>query len=186
MPGVPMEPGEVAALIQMTLAPVVMISAVGLIALVVQNRHAVVLERTYRINIRRLELAEALRERDATGFPGREEWLRGQQQIHEALLGRWLARGTYTRNSLVAASLGVVLFGLTSFDLVINALFAMTGAWELVTVALFLLGIVAFVICFGFMLVDVYQGLQITRLETRLVNRLIEEIWETSEGERAA
>jgi len=61
-----MEPGQVSALIQTTLVPVVMISAVGLVALVVQNRHAVVLERTYRINARRLELLEELRE-DARG-----------------------------------------------------------------------------------------------------------------------
>jgi len=61
-----MEPGQVSALIQTTLVPVVMISAVGLVALVVQNRHAVVLERAYRINARWLELLEELRE-DARG-----------------------------------------------------------------------------------------------------------------------
>ena len=175
MPAVPVEPGQVAALIQTTLVPVVMISAVGLVALVVQNRHAVVLERAYRINARRLELAEELREISDPSSK-RVEWLQGQWEIQDALLGRWLDRGTYTRNALVGAFLGVLLFGLTSFDLVVTTLLGLRGAWEVVAIVLFLGGILAFVTCFAFVLVDVYQGLQITRFETALVNRLVEEL----------
>ena len=177
MPTFPVEPGQVAALIQTTLVPVVMISAVGLVALVVQNRHAVVLERAYRINARRLELAEELREISDPSSK-RVEWLHGQWEIQDALLGRWLDRGTYTRNALVGAFLGVLLFGLTSFDLVVATLLGIRGGWEIVGIILFLAGILAFVTCFAFVLVDVYQGLQITRFETSLVNRLVEELRE--------
>jgi hypothetical protein len=178
-----MEPSQVASLIQTTLVPVIMISAVGLVALVVQNRHAVVLERTFRINARRLELWEELRELDATSPTARVRWLRGQLDIQEHLLGRWLSRGTYTRNALVGAFLGVTLFGLTSFDLVINVLLGLSGAWAQLTVALFLAGIVSFISCFIYALLDVYQGLWITRMDTRMVNDLMLQLGR-GEGER--
>lgn len=169
----PMESSQVAALIQMTLVPVIMISAVGLVALVVQNRHAVVLERTFRINARRLDLWEELRELETTPSTARERWLRGQLDIQEHLLGLWLRRGTYTRNALVGAFLGVTLFGLTSLDLVINVLMGLSGPFAQLTVAFFLAGIVAFISCFLYALMDVYQGLWITRVDTKLVNDLI-------------
>jgi hypothetical protein len=183
VPAIPAEPSQVATLIQMTLVPVVMISAVGLVALVVQNRHAVVLERAYRINTRRLELLEELREMDDLSSK-RAAWLQGQREIQEALLGRWLDRGTYTRNALVGAFLGVLLFGLTSFYLVVTTLLGASGAWESIGIVLFLAGILAFVACFAFVLVDVYRGLQITRFETSLVDQLMEDLRLGSAEER--
>lgn len=183
MPGVPAEPGQVASLIQMTLVPVVMISAVGLITLVVQNRHAVVLDRTFRINSRRLELTHEIHELEGTQSH-KVARLKAQLEVQDALLRRWLARGTYTRNALVSAFLGVLLFGVTSFGLVTSALFGLIGSWETVEVVLFLAGILAFIACFVFALIDVYQGLWITRFETGLVNDLIDRIHER--GERVA
>ncbi len=175
---IPLEPGEVAALIQTTLIPVIMISAVGLIALVMQNRHAVVLERTYRINLRRLELTEELHEVGEAMPPARTRWLEGQLEMQNALLDRWLRRGTYTRNSLICAFLGVSLFGATCLSLVFNVLFRLTGGYSALTVALFIAGIIAFLFCFLFALIDVYQGLQITRFDTAMANRLMAEMRE--------
>jgi len=186
VPAVPFEPSQVAALIQTTLVPVIMISAVGLVALVVQNRHALVLERTYRINLRRLDLWEALQQLEDSENPARVRWLRTQFEIQEALLDRWLQRGIFTRNSLVFAFLGVFFFGLTVLDLVINVLMGLTGNWDLVTVGFYIAGIVAFLLCFTFALLDVYQGMWITRTETALVSRLLEEHRVPEGRERAA
>ncbi len=181
---IPLEPGQVAALIQTTLVPVIMISAVGLIALVMQNRHAVVLDRTYRINFRRMELTEELHEVGESMPAGRLRWVQGQLEIQNALLDRWLQRGVYTRNSLVFAFLGVSLFGATSLSLVFNVLFELTGGYSALTVALFIAGIVAFMACFLFALIDVYQGLQITRFDTRMASHLMEELREVAPGDQ--
>ncbi len=186
MLGVPLEPGQVASLIQTTLVPVIMISAVGLIALVVQNRHMVVLERTFRVNARRLQLWEQLRELKADTHPLRYEWLRGQYEIQDALLSRWLQRGVFTRNALVGAFLGVFLFGLTSLDLVLDVLLGLRGNWDLVAVGFFIAGILSFLVCFGFVLVDVYQALQITRYENSLVSDLMEKLERADTERRAA
>ncbi len=180
---IPLESTEVAVLIQTTLVPVIMISAVGLIALVMQNRYAVVLERTYRINLRRLELTEELHEVGRAVPPPRIRWLEGQLEMQDALLGRWLIRGVYTRNSLIFAFLGVFLFGLTSLSLVFNVLFGLSGGYNALTVALFIGGIVAFLFCFLFALIDVYQGLQITRVDTRMASLLMAELREMERGE---
>ena len=173
-----LEPGQVSALIETTLVPVIMISAVGLIALVMQNRHSVVLDRTYRINVRRMELWEELHEVGESMPPTRVRWLQGQLDIQNALLDRWLRRGIYTRNSLVFAFLGVFLFGLTSLSLVFNVVLRLTGGYAGLTVALFIVGILAFLTCFLFALIDVYQALQITRFDTKLTNQLIAELRE--------
>ncbi len=180
------EPSQVAGLIQTTLVPVIMISAVGLVALVVQNRHAVVLDRTLRINSRRLELLEELKEAEGTTPSPRVVWLRGELQIQEALLGSWLKRGTYTRDALVGAFLGVFLFGLTSLSLVLGVLLGLAGGYGALTLGFFIAGIISFLSCFLFALVDVYQGLQITRLNTRLVNQLMSELIHTEGGEPRA
>jgi hypothetical protein len=180
---VPLEPAQVAALIQTTLVPVIMISAVGLIALVMQNRYSVVLERTYRINLRRLELTEELHEVGRAVPPARIRWLEGQLEMQDALLDRWLRRGVYTRNSLIFAFLGVSLFGFTSLSLVFNVLFGLVGGYNALTVALFIGGIVAFLFCFLFALIDVYQGLQITRFDTRMAGRLMAELREAEPQE---
>lgn len=184
---IPLEPGQVAALIQTTLIPVIMISAVGLIALVMQNRYAVVLDRTNRINLRRMELTEELHEVGEACPPSRIRWLEGQLEIQNTVLNRWLARGVYTRNSLIFAFLGVFLFGLTSISLVFNVLFRLTGGYAALTIALFIAGMVSFLFCFLFALIDVYQGLQITRSETGMADRLMAELrrMEPGEGGRA-
>ncbi len=186
MSAIALEPGAVASLIQTTLIPVVLISAVGLIALVMQNRHAVVLDRTFRANARRLELVEELHEVGGSMPAARRCWLEGQLAMQNALLDRWLRRGFYTRNSLVFAFLGVSLFGATCLSIVFNVLLQLTGGYVALTIALFIAGIVSFLFCFVFALFDVYQGLQITRFDTEMSDQLIRELREAGPAEPGA
>jgi len=184
MAAISLEPAQVAALIQTTLVPVIMISAVGLIALVMQNRHAVVLERSYRINLRRMELTEELAEVGHELPLARRRWLEGQLEMQNALLNRWLSRGIYTRNSLIFAFLGVLLFGLTSLSLVFTVLLGLKGGYNILTLALFIGGVISFLFCFLFALIDVYQALQITRFDTSMAERLMAELRREEPAER--
>ncbi len=165
---IPETTAQVAALIQMTLVPVIMISAVGLICLVVQNRHGLVVDRIYRLNRERLRLRDQMAEsRDEARAADLGRQLAQVSQMSHL----WLQRGSNTRNALGAAFLGILLFGLTSLWLVLGALLGAPGPWHAFAVVLFVAGIGAFLASFAFVLVDLQQSLTLSRLDTEYVDR---------------
>lgn len=170
---IPQTGAEIAALIQMALVPVIMINAIGLICLVIQNRHAAVVDRIYRLNRERVRLHDIAGDRP--GDARRQAGLARQIAELSEMTHLWVRRGHYTRNALAAAFLGITLFGLTSLWLVGAALLGSASSLNFVGVALFVTGMLSFLAAFWFILNDLLQSLSLSRLDTERTDRYLAE-----------
>lgn len=159
-----MELPQVTQLIQATLVPVIMISAEGLVSLVVQQRYGRLIDRLRALNYERLRLRESMAQpAQATSH------VRRRMAEDEVLVRLLLRRARLAQKALFAAFLGMALFVATSLSLIIETLLSAHGAPTVLPLVLFTAGLCAFLAGFAYILLEVLQSLQASRREFAIV-----------------
>ena len=149
---------SIVQIIQLMLAPGLMISACGLLLLGMNNKYSLIVNRIRLLNEER---RKALHKLDDKEFSF-------QENIRFESITKQLERLTYrvglVRNAVLSYTIAVALFVLTSLLIGVGYLFDITRMNSFITV-LFLLGMVSVLIGVLFAAYETYKGYEIVKYE---------------------
>jgi hypothetical protein len=149
---------SIVQIIQLMLAPGLMISACGLLLLGMNNKYSLIVNRIRLLNEER---RRALHKLDDKEFSF-------QENIRFESITKQLERLTYrvglVRNAVLSYTIAVALFVLTSLLIGVGYLFDITRMNSFITV-LFLLGMVSVLVGVLFAAYETYKGYEIVKYE---------------------
>lgn len=149
---------SIVQIIQLMLAPGIMISACGLLLLGMNNKYSLVVNRIRTLNEERRRALHKLGEHE----------LSLQENVRFESITKQLERLTYrvglVRNAVLSYTIAVALFVLTSLLIGIGYLFDITRMNSFITV-LFLLGMVSVLFGVLFAAYETYKGYEIVKYE---------------------
>jgi hypothetical protein len=149
---------SIVQIIQLMLAPGIMISACGLLLLGMNNKYSLVVNRIRTLNEERRRALHKLGENE----------LSLQENVRFESITKQLERLTYrvglVRNAVLSYTIAVALFVLTSLLIGIGYLFDITRMNSFITV-LFLLGMVSVLVGVLFAAYETYKGYAIVKYE---------------------
>ena len=149
---------SIVQIIQLMLAPGLMISACGLLLLGMNNKYSLIVNRIRLLNEER---RKALHKLDDKEFSF-------QENIRFESITKQLERLTYrvglVRNAVLSYTIAVALFVLTSLLIGVGYLFDITRMNSFITV-LFLLGMVSVLVGVLFAAYETYKGYEIVKYE---------------------
>ncbi|MCU0406703.1 MAG: DUF2721 domain-containing protein [Ignavibacteriaceae bacterium] len=149
---------SIVQIIQLMLAPGIMISACGLLLLGMNNKYSLVVNRIRTLNEERRRALHKLGENE----------LSLQENVRFESITKQLERLTYrvglVRNAVLSYTIAVALFVLTSLLIGIGYLFDITRMNSFITV-LFLLGMVSVLAGVLFAAYETYKGYAIVKYE---------------------
>lgn len=149
---------SIVQIIQLMLAPGIMISACGLLLLGMNNKYSLVVNRIRTLNEERRKALHKLGEKEFTL----------QENVRFESITKQLERLTYrvglVRNAVLSYTIAVALFVLTSLLIGVGYLFDMTRLNSFITV-LFLLGMTSVLAGVLFAAYETYKGYEIVKYE---------------------
>jgi hypothetical protein len=149
---------SIVQIIQLMLAPGIMISACGLLLLGMNNKYSLVVNRIRTLNEERRRALHKLGENE----------LSLQENVRFESITKQLERLTYrvglVRNAVLSYTIAVALFVLTSLLIGMGYLFDITRMNSFITV-LFLLGMVSVLVGVLFAAYETYKGYAIVKYE---------------------
>jgi len=149
---------SIVQIIQLMLAPGLMISACGLLLLGMNNKYSLVVNRIRILNEERRRALHKLGEKEFTF----------QENVRFESITKQLERLTYrvglVRNAVLSYTIAVALFVLTSLLIGIGYLFDITRMNSVITV-LFLLGMLSVLVGVLFAAYETYKGYAIVKYE---------------------
>jgi hypothetical protein len=149
---------SIVQIIQLMLAPGIMISACGLLLLGMNNKYSLVVNRIRTLNEERRRALHKLAEHE----------LSLQENVRFESITKQLERLTYrvglVRNAVLFYTIAVALFVLTSLLIGIGYLFDITRMNSFITV-LFLLGMLSVLVGVLFAAYETYKGYEIVKYE---------------------
>ena len=152
------EISSIVQIIQLMLAPGIMISACGLLLLGMNNKYSLVVNRIRILNEERRRALHKLGEKEFTF----------QENVRFESITKQLERLTYrvglVRNAVLSYTIAVALFVLTSLLIGIGYLFNITRMNSFITV-LFLLGMLSVLVGVLFAAYETYKGYAIVKYE---------------------
>jgi hypothetical protein len=152
---------SIVQIIQLMLAPGLMISACGLLLLGMNNKYSLIVNRIRLLNEERRKALHKLGDNEFSF----------QENIRFESITKQLERLTYrvglVRNAVLSYTIAVALFVLTSLLIGIGYLFDITRMNSFITV-LFLLGMVSVLVGFLFAAYETYKGYEIFKFEVEI------------------
>jgi len=149
---------SIVQIIQLMLAPGLMISACGLLLLGMNNKYSLVVNRIRLLNEERRRSLKKLDDKELTL----------QENVRFESINKQLERLTYrvklVRNAVLAYTIAVALFVLTSLLIGFGYLFDITRLNSFITV-LFLLGMSSVLVGVLFAAYETYKGYEIVKYE---------------------
>ena len=149
---------SIVQIIQLMLAPGIMISACGLLLLGMNNKYSLVVNRIRTLNEERRRALHKLGELE----------LSLQENVRFESITKQLERLTYrvglVRNAVLSYTIAVALFVITSLLIGFSYLFDITKMNSFITV-LFLLGMVSVLVGVSFAAYETYKGYAIVKYE---------------------
>lgn len=149
---------SIVQIIQLMLAPGIMISACGLLLLGMNNKYSLVVNRIRTLNEERRRALHKMGEKEFTL----------QENVRFESITKQLERLTYrvglVRNAVLSYTIAVALFVLTSLLIGVGYLFDMTRLNSFITV-LFLLGMTSVLAGVLFAAYETYKGYEIVKYE---------------------
>ena len=152
------EISSIVQIIQLMLAPGLMISACGLLLLGMNNKYSLVVNRIRILNEERRRALHKLGEKEFTL----------QQNVRFESITKQLERLTYrvglVRNAVLSYTIAVALFVITSLLIGFSYLFDITRMNSFIT-GIFLLGMVSVLVGVSFAAYETYKGYAIVKYE---------------------
>jgi len=152
------EISSIVQIIQLMLAPGIMISACGLLLLGMNNKYSLVVNRIRTLNEERRRALHKLGEQE----------LSLQENVRFESITKQLERLTYrvglVRNAVLSYTIAVALFVITSLLIGFSYLFDITRMNSFITV-IFLLGMVSVLVGVSFAAYETYKGYEIVKYE---------------------
>ena len=149
---------SIVQIIQLMLAPGLMISACGLLLLGMNNKYSLVVNRIRLLNEERRRALHKLGDQEFSF----------QENVRFESISRQLEKLAYramlVRNAVLSYTIAVALFVLTSLLIGMGYLFEMTKLNSFITI-LFLLGMVSVLVGVLFAAYETYKGYQIVKYE---------------------
>ncbi len=149
---------SIVQIIQLMLAPGIMISACGLLLLGMNNKYSLVVNRIRTLNEERRRALHKLGEQE----------LSLQENVRFESITKQLERLTYrvglVRNAVLSYTIAVALFVITSLLIGFSYLFDITRMNSFITV-IFLLGMVSVLVGVSFAAYETYKGYAIVKYE---------------------
>ena len=149
---------SIVQIIQLMLAPGIMISACGLLLLGMNNKYSLVVNRIRILNEERRRALHKLGEKEFTL----------QENVRFESITKQLERLTYrvglVRNAVLSYTIAVALFVITSLLIGFSYLFDITKMNSFITV-IFLLGMVSVLVGVSFAAYETYKGYAIVKYE---------------------
>jgi hypothetical protein len=149
---------SIVQIIQLMLAPGLMISACGLLLLGMNNKYSLVVNRIRLLNEERRRSLKKLDDKELTL----------QENVRFESINKQLERLTYrvklVRNAVLAYTIAVALFVLTSLLIGFGYLFDITRLNSFITI-LFLFGMISVLFGVIFAAYETYRGYEIVRYE---------------------
>jgi hypothetical protein len=152
------EISSIVQIIQLMLAPGIMISACGLLLLGMNNKYSLVVNRIRTLNEERRRALHKLGEQE----------LSLQENVRFESITKQLERLTYrvglVRNAVLSYTIAVALFVITSLLIGFSYLFDITKMNSFIT-GIFLLGMVSVLVGVSFAAYETYKGYAIVKYE---------------------
>ena len=149
---------SIVQIIQLMLAPGIMISACGLLLLGMNNKYSLVVNRIRTLNEERRRALHKLGDHEFTF----------QENVRFESITKQLERLTYrvglVRNAVLSYTIAVALFVITSLLIGFSYLFDITRMNSFITV-IFLLGMVSVLVGVSFAAYETYKGYAIVKYE---------------------
>ncbi len=150
----------VVQIIQLMLAPAVMISACGLLLLSINNRYSLVVNRIRLLNEEKRRLMMKVGDKK----PETEDNVRLESIAKQISL--LVLRGKLVRNSVLAYIVGIALFVLTSFFIGVTS-FLSIGRLNFFIITAFLLGMISVFAGTVYMALEAKKGYEIILFEVK-------------------
>ncbi|GIK22614.1 MAG: DUF2721 domain-containing protein [Ignavibacteriales bacterium] len=152
---------SIVEIIQLMLAPGIMISACGLLLLGMNNKYSLVVNRIRLLNEER---RKTLHKSDDTDFMPYENL---RLESISVQISKLVYRVSIVRNAVLCYTIAVALFVLTSLSIGIGFLFDITKLNSLITVE-FLLGMLSVLFGVIFAAYETYKGYEIVNYEVKI------------------
>ncbi|MFZ2863239.1 MAG: DUF2721 domain-containing protein [Ignavibacteriaceae bacterium] len=152
---------SIVEIIQLMLAPGIMISACGLLLLGMNNKYSLVVNRIRLLNEER---RKTLHKSDDTDFMPYENL---RLESISVQISKLVYRVSIVRNAVLCYTIAVALFVLTSLSIGIGFLFDFTKLNSLITVE-FLLGMLSVLFGVIFAAYETYKGYEIVNYEVKI------------------
>jgi hypothetical protein len=157
-----MQADQIISLLQVTLVPAVMISAVGLICLTIQTRYGRIIDRIRALNEEKRAIKTTLRNYSSSSSELNSQ--RKRLEFIETILEKLAKRGLYLKWALFLMLFSIFCFVATSFFILINAIGIIQGY---LVIGLFSIGMICVLVGSALLSLEVALSYTMTMMEIR-------------------